>query len=327
MDKLSRREMLAIMAMATSAGLIETKQDLFAAAAQPRTKVSFTVPPGACDTHVHIFGDPQRYPFFAGRSYTPEVATVPEVEKMLAALHMDRVVVVHPSVYGTDNRCTLDALRQLGSRARGVAVIDEKTPDADLDQMAKVGVRGIRLNLTQAGVSDPGAILPPFRAAVQRAKARNWFVQLNTSLAVIDALSKDLHASSVPLVIDHFGGARAALGVTQPGFSTLVDLVKSGAAYIKVSAAADQVSTKAPDYSDVVPLAKALVAANPQRVLWGTDWPHPDSRRLPDRKTTDIAPLLPTDDGLVLNLLAVWVPDAATRKMILVDNPARLFGF
>src|SRR5205085_4807022 len=144
------------------------------------------------------------------------------------------------------------------------------------------GIRGIRLNLTQAGVSDPAAALPGFRTAVQRARQRNWFVQLNTSLAVIDALKTDLQAAAVPIVIDHFGGAKADLGPAQPGFSTLVNLVKSGAAYIKLSAAADQVSTKAPDYSDVVPLARALVAANPLRVLWGTDWPHPDSRRLPN---------------------------------------------
>jgi predicted TIM-barrel fold metal-dependent hydrolase len=115
--------------------------------------------------------------------------------------------------------------------------------------------------------------------------------------------------------------------VQQPGFDALVNLVKSGKAYVKLSAAADQVSKQAPDYADVVPLAKALVAANAQRVLWGTDWPHPDSRILPERKNTDIAPLLQTDDGRVLNLLPVWVPDPSVRRTILVDNPARLYGF
>ena len=327
MDGISRRQMVVTMAMAGAAGLVRGPDAVFAAAAQPSTTVNFSVPQGACDTHVHIFGDTRRYPFFPGRSYTPEPASVAELEKMLDAIHIDRVVVVHPSVYGTDNRCMMDAGRQLGKRARGVAVIDAKTPDSDLDEMARVGVRGIRLNLTQAGVSDPAAALPGFHAAVERAKARNWFVQLNTSLNVIDALHEQLQASPVPIVIDHFGGAQASGGVAQPGFSSLVNLVKSGTAYIKLSAAADQISTKAPDYPDVVPLAKALVAANSQRVLWGTDWPHPDSRRLPNRKNTDIAPLLQTDDGLVLNLLPVWVPDAATRRSILVDNPARLFGF
>jgi predicted TIM-barrel fold metal-dependent hydrolase len=240
---------------------------------------------------------------------------------------MQRVVVVHPSVYGTDNRCTVDAVRELGSRARGIAVIDPKTPEAELDDMARVGIRGIRINLTQAGVSDPSAAVRSFQAAVERAKARNWHVQVNTSPRIVEALSPHVQTSAVPIVFDHFGGAKSADGVKQPGFDALVSLVKTGKAYVKISAAADLVSTKAPDYADVVPLAKALVAANPQRILWGTDWPHPDSRVLPDRKNTDIAPLVQTDDGLVLNLLPVWVPDAATRKAILVDNPARLYGF
>ena len=327
MSELSRREMLTLTTMAMSAGIVGAHRDLIASVAQPRTKVSFPVPAGSCDTHVHIFGDPQRYPFFSGRSYTPEQAGVDELQKMLSALSIDRVVIVHPSVYGTDNRCTLDALRQLGTRARGVAVIGDQTTDSDLDGMAKLGIRGIRLNLTQAGVSDPAAARQGLQAALKRAKPRGWFLQLNTSLPVIEALKDELHTSTVPIIIDHFGGAQAALGVTQPGFSTLVNLAASGVAYVKLSAAADQISTKAPGYEDVAPLAKALVAANPQRILWGTDWPHPDSRRLPDRKPTDIAPLLPTDDGLVLNLLPIWVPEAATRRLILVDNPKKLFGF
>ena len=144
-------------AMAGAAGLLRRAEVLLAKAAQPTTKVNFNVPAGACDSHVHIFGDPQRYPFVPGRVYTPETASIAELQAMLAALHMEHVVVVHPSVYGTDNRCTVDAVRQLGSKARGIAVIDAKTPEAELDEMAKVGFRGIRLNLTQAGVSDPSA--------------------------------------------------------------------------------------------------------------------------------------------------------------------------
>jgi predicted TIM-barrel fold metal-dependent hydrolase len=318
--------MLVGSAMAAAAGLVRT-DELFATAAQPKTKVSFEVPPGACDTHVHVFGDPQRYPFFPGRVYTPETASVDELRSFLKAIQMQRVVIVHPSVYGTDNRCTLDALKQMGSSARAIAVIDDKTPDSALDEMAKLGVRGIRINLTQAGVSDPTVALKAFQAAADRAKARNWHVQINTAPTIIEALRAQLMDSPVTIVFDHFGGAKSAAGVQQTGFATLVNLVKSGKAYVKISAAADLVSTQAPDYQDVVPLAKALVAANPQRVLWGSDWPHPDSRVLPSRKNTDIAPLLQTDDGRVLNLLAVWVPDAGTRKTILVDNPARLYGF
>jgi predicted TIM-barrel fold metal-dependent hydrolase len=285
------------------------------------------MPAGACDCHVHVFGDPQRYPFFSGRVYTPETASVAELRALHDALHIDRVVVVQPSVYGTDNSCTLDAIRQLGNRARGVVVIDANTPDATLDQMARNGIRGIRLNLATAGITDPTVALPRFQAAAERAKARGWHIQLNTSLRVIDALSAQLLASPVPLVFDHFGGAQASAGVNQPGFGALVNLVKAGKAYIKISAAADSVSTKAPDYPDVVPLARALVSANPQRILWGTNWPHPDSATRPDRKATDLAPNMQTDDGRVLNLLPVWVADPVTRKAILVDNPARLYGF
>jgi predicted TIM-barrel fold metal-dependent hydrolase len=326
MDKITRRQVLIGGAMAGAAGFFRADA-VFAKAAQPKTKVNFAMPAGACDTHVHVFGDPKRYPFIPGRVYTPETASVDELLGMLDALHLDRVVVVHPSVYGTDNRATVDAVRQLGSRARGIAVIDPKTTDAELDEMARVGIRGIRINLTQAGVSDPSAAIKSFQAAAERAKARNWHIQINTSPTIIAALSPHLMQSPVPVVIDHFGGAKSAAGVQQPGFDALVNLVKSGKAYVKISAAADLVSTKAPDYSDVVPLAKALVAANPSRILWGTDWPHPDSRVLPERKNTDLAPLVQTDDGLVLNLLPVWVPDAAVRRMILVENPAKLYGF
>jgi predicted TIM-barrel fold metal-dependent hydrolase len=240
---------------------------------------------------------------------------------------MDRVVIVQPSVYGTDNSCTLDAVKMLGSRARGIAVIDGNTTDAALDTMAKNGIRGLRLNLTTAGVSDPAAALPRFQAAADRAKARGLHIQLNTSLRVIEALSPQLLASPVPLVFDHFGGALASAGVNQPGFGALVNLAKSGKAYVKISAAADSVSTKAPAYADVLPLTRALVAANPQRILWGSNWPHPDSVTRPDRKNTDLAPNMQTDDGLVLNLLPLWVPDPVTRREILVDNPARLYGF
>jgi predicted TIM-barrel fold metal-dependent hydrolase len=242
-------------------------------------------------------------------------------------LHMARVVIVQPSVYGTDNSCTVDAIRELGARARGVAVIDARTTEETLDTMARSGIRGVRLNLATAGISDPRIAAQSFRTVVQRASTWDWHIQMNTSLPILDALRSQLLESPVPLVIDHFGGALATGGVQQPGFDALVALVKSGKAYVKISGAADLVSTQAPDYGDVAPLAKALVAANPQRILWGSNWPHPDSRVLPERKNTDIAPPLQVDDGRVLNLLVDWVPEAATRRAILVDNPAKLYGF
>lgn len=245
---------------------------------------------------------------------------------MLSALRLERVVIVQPSVYGTDNTCTLDGMRELGNRARGVAVIDEKTTDAQLDAMGKAGIRGIRLNLATAGINDPSVARQRFDNAVARVRNRGWHIQFNTQLPVIEALSPQFLASPVPLVIDHFGGASAARGLDQPGFGALVNLVKSGKAYVKISGSADSVSTQ-PDLADVTPLARALVAANPQRVLWGTNWPHPGSSPVAGRKPTDPAPHVQTDDGKVLNLLPVWVPDAATRRLILSDNPARLYGF
>jgi predicted TIM-barrel fold metal-dependent hydrolase len=156
--------------------------------------------------------------------------------------------------------------------------------------------------------------------------ARRWHVQLYTTLPMISAIKPLVLASPVPAVFDHFGGAQAELGVDQPGFSDLIDLVKSGKAYVKISGAYRS-SKQAPDYADVVPLAKALIAANPERIIWGTDWPHPNSVTPPGKQTTDVTPLFQIDDGRLLNQLPVWAPDAATRKTILVDNPARLYGF
>ena len=133
-------------------------------------------------------------------------------------------------------------------------------------------------------------------------------------------------AAPVPIVLDHFGGAQAALGSTQPGFADLVELVRSGKAYVKISGAY-RASHAAPDYPDVAPLARALIAANAQRVVWGTDWPHTNSTTPPGREMTDVTPFFAIDDGRLINLLPLWAPDAATRKAILVDNPARLYGF
>jgi predicted TIM-barrel fold metal-dependent hydrolase len=297
-----------------------------AAASQPSTRVGFAVPAGACDCHTHVFGDPRRFAFAAGRMYTPEPASVEEMRALHRALHADRVVIVQPSVYGTDNVCTLEAIRELGSRARGVAVIDDRVTDAALDEMDRGGIRGIRINLATAGETDPAVGRRRFDAAVGRIAGRRWHIQIYTQLSVIDALRKQIVASPVPVVFDHFGGAQAKLGPRQPGFDTLLDLVRTGKAYVKISGAYRS-STAAPDYADVAPLATALIASNEQRILWGTDWPHPDSSTVAGRKATDIAPLLQIDDGRVLNQLAVWAPDAALRKTILVDNPARLYGF
>jgi predicted TIM-barrel fold metal-dependent hydrolase len=143
---------------------------------------------------------------------------------------------------------------------------------------------------------------------------------------VISAIKDLVHASPVPVVFDHFGGAQASLGLSQPGFGDLLQLVRSGRAYVKISGAY-RASAQAPDYPDIAPFARALISANPRRIVWGTDWPHPDSSQKPGRLATDVAPLYTIDDGRILNLLAAWVPDPAAQRLILVENPARLYRF
>jgi predicted TIM-barrel fold metal-dependent hydrolase len=319
---LTRRAMLSrIGAVGAASFAIKAGSGFAAAPSTVKTPVNFDVPRGACDCHVHIF-DPLHFPDFSGRLYSPPEASIDDLRSLQSALHFDRGVVVTPSVYGIDNSCTVNAVRQLGTRARGVAVIDKSVSAAALDAMAAAGVRGVRLNLETAGESDPAAAKRILAATAQQLTGRNWHIQINTHLAVISALKSDIMALPMPVIFDHFGGAKAAPGPSQPGFADLLDLVKSGHAYVKISAAY-RTSDQTPDFPDTAPLAQALVAANPDRVVWGSNWPHPGRGPSP----TALAPPYPNDDGRVLNLLPTWVADAAVRKKILVDNPARLYGF
>jgi predicted TIM-barrel fold metal-dependent hydrolase len=223
-------------------------------------------------------------------------------------------------VYGTDNSATLFGMKARGADARGVAVIDDKTTDAELDRLASLGFKGIRLNLSTAGINDPKVATDRFLAAASRVKSRNWHIQLNTTLPVIAAMKDTLAASPVTLVFDHYGNAKEENGVGQPGFADLVSLVKSGKAYVKISVTAGPRQ----NYGYFTPLARMLIDANVDRILWGTNWPHPNSV---NGSTSKVTPLWQVDDGLVLNLLPAWAPDAAVRKKILVDNPARLYEF
>ena len=290
------------------------------------TPVDFPVPAGACDCHAHVFGDAKRFPLSPDRGYTPPTAPVDELRGFLRRLHMDRVVVISASVYGTDNACALDAIRRLGARARGVANVSPDVADSELDRLQRGGIRGLRLNFDAQGVADPKVAVERFRLASARAAAMGWHIQVNTRLPIVAAMEEHVLAGPATVVFDHFAQAEPLRGIDQPGFSSLVRLLKSGRAYAKISAAY-RIATRPTDYADVMPLAKALIAANPERVLWGSDWPHPDSARRPGRRPTDTAPPLAVDDGRVLNQLAVWAPDAATRRTILVENPARLYGF
>src|SRR3981189_1636159 len=185
----------SILLASIAAGVTMPNRTVFATAAQPSTPVNFDVPAGACDCHTHIHGDPEKFPFFAGRVYTPELASPEEMTALHNALHIERVVIVTPSVYGTDNSATLFGMKARGATARGVAVIDDKTSESDLDAMGQAGIRGVRLNLATGGVRDPPVRRPPFPAAAVRVKARGWHIQLFTNLAMISAI-KDLVAAS-----------------------------------------------------------------------------------------------------------------------------------
>jgi predicted TIM-barrel fold metal-dependent hydrolase len=319
---MTRRE--ALIGIFATGALIGSRVG-FAKASQPLTSVKFDLPVKACDCHTHIF-DPSQFPYSPERTYTPEAALPEEMSALHRALHVDRVVIVTPSVYGTDNLATLFGIRARGRSARGVAVIDEKTQESDLDTMAKAGVRGIRLNFGTEGQIDLAAARRRFTWASGRINRRNWHIQIYARLGVISGLKGAIQDSPAPVVFDHFGGAQAKSGVEQPGFAALVELVESGKAYVKLSGAY-RASKRGPDYPDVVPLARALIAANEERVLWGTDWPHPCTSPPPGGQRTDVTPLLQIDDGRLLNQLAVWAPDPVVRQKILVDNPARLYDF
>ena len=320
---INRREVLIGGAVVGAGMFLGEPEPAAGTASQPSTPVNFELPAGACDCHVHTF-DPQHFPYSPLRPYTPEPVSVEELRALHSALRMDRVIVVQTTTYGADNAGALDAMNKLGPRARGVAVIDDKTTDSALADMERAGMRGIRLNLETAGVVDPMLIRQRFQGAVDRVKGSKWHIQIYTRLSVIEAIKDQLAVAPMPIVFDHFGGIQAALGTSQPGFNTFVNLLKQGKIYVKISA--PYRSSQLADYGDVAPIAKALIAANHRRILWGSDWPHPGIP-VPGRSINEITPFFQIDDGRVLNLLPTWAPDSALRKTILVENPAELYRF
>jgi predicted TIM-barrel fold metal-dependent hydrolase len=290
------------------------------------TAPDFPVPRGACDCHTHVFGPDILFPHDPARKYTPPEATTPELVSLHVQLGIDRVVIVHPSPYGADNRATLAGMRGYGRGARGVAVIDAKTiTNEELDKLHAAGIRGVRVNLETGGVTDPAAAGAALLEAAARVAPLGWHVQTYTNLGLIVAL-KDVCASlPVPLVIDHFGRAQASLGTQQPGFADMLALVKSGKAYVKLSAPHRLGDT--PDDANTAAIAKALIDANPERMLWGTDWPHPGGKPRAPEHVKEIEPFVTVDDGAALNRLARWAGTPERIKQILVDNPARLYDF
>jgi predicted TIM-barrel fold metal-dependent hydrolase len=288
--------------------------------------LDFEIPRGACDCHVHVVGAPPRYPYAAERVYTPGVATPEELEAHQRVLGLERVVLVQASPFGADNRCMIDGMRAIGATARAVAVIDERTSGDDLRQMHAAGVRGVRVNLETYGESDPAVALLSLQSAARRVMPLGWHVQIYTNLTVIAALRDELRKLPTILVFDHFGRAAAAKGPAQAGFDALLALVSEGKAYVKISAP-HRISSL-PDFADAAPLARALIAANADRMLWGSDWPHTMGAPKGERRDPHVIERFrPIDDGSALNRLQGWTRDRSEFEKILVHNPARLYDY
>ncbi len=318
---LTRRDVLLRGPAAAAAALAWRAIDA-RAVPMPSTAVKFNVPAGATDCHRHLVGDESQCPYIAKPIAKYEPARIADMAAFDRAMHIDRVVLVGLTGYGTDNSCLLDGLKQLGKRGRGVPIVDESTSDKDLAMMDRAGCRGIRFLAIGNNVDG---VRKSFEWAGRRLKPYGWSMSsAGGQLSQLDALADTIAASPVPLVFDHFASATAQLGLTQPGFQTLLKLLKEGSVYVKLSRI-NGVSRRGPDYSDAAPIAQALIGANPQRILWGTEWPHPQP--VPGYANADVSPFLAIDDGRVLNQLAVWAPEPGLRKTILVDNPARLYGF
>ncbi len=286
------------------------------------------LPANGCDCHVHVFGPFDRFPLDPQRTYTPGPASVEQLCALQKRLGLRRVVIVQASPQGDDNACLVDALQRINAagviQARGVAVISEQTSDAQLRQMHQAGVRGVRVNLESAGEHNPEVAVALMRWAAQRVALYGWHVQTYTTLPVIASMADVLMQLPVPVVIDHFGRASAAKGIAQAGFDKLLGLLASGRVWIKLSAA-HRISEQ-PDCQDAKPIVRALINANPKRMLWATDWPHtgawPGQPRSPDL----IEKFHPIDDLRALQRISEWV-SAAEWQAMLENNPSDLYDF
>lgn len=282
------------------------------------------MPAGACDSHVHVFGPIDRYPLAADRMYTPAPASLDDLLEAHRQLGIERRIIVHPSVYGSDLSCSVDATLAAGSGTRLVAVIDEQTTDRQLRQLHESGTCGIRINLHTHGRSDVREAARTILWAQDRVKAYGWHLQLFTSVDVIVRIVPELERLELPLVLDHWGKVEAARGADDPEFKALMALLARRPVWVKLSAP-ERISVR-PDFDDVPVLLREFVRHAPERLIWGTDWPHTAMLRGDDARVK-VQPYRPVDDGHSLNRLADWLGDAAQFREVLAGNPGRLYGF
>ena len=275
--------------------------------AETNTRPRFPMPAGACDAHFHVF-EPG-FPHVADPLYTFPDATLEQYLAMTQVLGIERMVLVQPTFYGTDNRLLAKVLRRIGSRARGVVRIEEDTPDAELDRYHDLGVRAIRLDLFARASWPTGEIIAYVRRMATRAAPRGWHIQFYTPGTIVRDLLPFLADLEDPFVIDHMGYMLEADGLTQEDFGRLLRVLGQGNCWIKLSGPYRIAKTK--PLRSVEPIGRALVSTRPDRLIWGSDWPHlPDGQR---------------DTGELLNLLADWAPDEADRNLILAGSPQQLF--
>ena len=275
---------------------------------------AYPVPPHACDCHMHVFGDPTLYPPAAVRAYNPREMSFDLYAREAARIGFSRVVIVQPSAYVTDNRCTLDALRSRPATTRAIAVINDATPETDLAEMARLGVRGVRLNLVSNATPAPDAAIAELQSAAARVARYGWHVQIFATPSLITALAPTIRALPVPVVIDHMG-----LEATP----ALLGLLADGKIWVKLSGA-NRVSRQGGDFRDALPVMRALIAANPANLVWGTDWPH-IGPHVPG-ELHDVV-YMGHDHMHLLGLLAEAAGNAGTFAAILAGNAARLYGF
>ncbi len=278
---------------------------------QPRLRV----PPRSCDTHAHIMGPASRYPYSPERIYTPPDCLLPDYLHMLDTLGVERAVLVQPSVYGTDNTAMLDALKAAGGRLRGVAVVAEDVSDSELQELNAAGVRGVRVNIVDVKDRKPGTLpMPALKALARRIAPLGWHMELLMHADEFPDLDVTFADFPVEIVLGHLGYLTIGKTPDDPGFQALLRLMKSGKAWVKLTGPYRITAAQLP-YADTVPFARALLEANPERVLWGTDWPH-----------VMLKGSMP-NDGQLADVLLDWIPDTKLREQVLMRNPAKLYGF
>jgi 2-pyrone-4,6-dicarboxylate lactonase len=275
----------------------------------------FALPPLACDTHAHICGPHARYEYFRDRVYTPPDCLLADYDRMLATLGVQRAVLIQPSVYDTDNRAMLDAMETAGPRLRGVAVVKDDVSERELRDFHDAGVRGVRVNIVDVKDRKAGTLpLEALRRLAVKVKPFGWHMEFLLHVDEFPDLDRLLADFPVDTVYGHLGYMKTARGVADPGFQALLRLMGTGRAWVKLTGPY-RISGEPLPHRDTIALAHALLGANPERVIWGTDWPH-----------VMVKGAMP-NDGDLCDLLLDWVPDTATRTRVLVENPARLYGF